>query len=133
VIFASNEPWKMNPALIRAGRIDKAIYVGPPDDEMRRKLFELYLRGVELADDVNFDELVRLTKENMEGYYSAAAIALICNEAKKNVLRDYEKTHKLRPVTMNDLEEAIRRTRRDIPRHLVERYEQWEKEYFTAR
>ncbi len=134
VIFASNEPWNMNPALIRAGRIDKAIHIGPPDEEMIRKLFELYLRGVELADDVDLNKLVELTKgDKNKGYYSAAAIALICNEAKKNVLRDYEKTHKLRPLTMRDLEEAIRKTRRDIPAPLAEEYKNWEKKYFMAK
>ena len=115
VIFASNEPWRINPALIRAGRIDKVIYVEPPDDAMRKKLFELYLRGVELAEDVDLDELVRRTRPNKEGYYSAAAIALICNEAKKNILRDYEKTHKLRSLKMDDLLAAISAIRRDIP------------------
>lgn len=130
VIFATNEPWNLNPALIRANRVDKVIYVPPPDDEMRRKLFELYLREVKLADDVDFDELVRETKPNSEGYYSAAAIALICNEAKKNVLRHYQKTGELRPITMSDLLEAIKKTRRDIPLGLVEKYDEWKKEYF---
>ena len=130
VIFATNEPWNLNPALIRANRVDKVIYVPPPDDKMRRKLFELYLRGVKLADDVDFDELVRETKPNSEGYYSAAAIALICNEAKKNVLRHYQKTGELRPITMSDLLEAIKKTRRDIPLGLVEKYDEWKKEYF---
>ena len=130
VIFATNEPWNLNPALIRANRVDKVIYVPPPDDKMRRKLFELYLRGVKLADDVDFDELVRETRPNNEGYYSAAAIALICNEAKKNVLRHYQKTGELRPITMSDLLEAIKKTRRDIPLGLVEKYDEWKKEYF---
>ncbi len=132
VIFASNEPWKINPALIRAGRIDKVIYVGPPDREMREKLFKLYLRGVELAEDVDIGRLVDLTEPNQEGYYSAAAIALICNEAKKNLLRDYEKTKMLRPLTMNDIISAIKITRRDIPRSVVERHISWGKEHFVG-
>ncbi len=132
VIFATNEPWNLNPALIRAKRVDKVIYVPPPDDEMRKKLFELYLRGVNLADDVNLDELVRRTRPNSEGFYSAAAIALICNEAKKNVLRYYQKTGQLRPIRMEDLLEAIERTRRDIPINLVEKYDEWKKQYFIS-
>ncbi|HDN17426.1 MAG TPA: ATP-binding protein [Candidatus Bathyarchaeota archaeon] len=132
VIFASNEPWKINPALIRAGRIDKVIYVGPPDKKMRRKLFELYLRGVELADDVDLDKLVDMTEPNQEGYYSAAAIALICNEAKKNLLRDYEKTGTLRKLTMSDLVSAVEKTRRDIPASIIGRHEDWGREHFVG-
>ncbi|MEX0569590.1 MAG: 26S protease regulatory subunit [Candidatus Njordarchaeota archaeon] len=132
VIFASNEPWRINPALIRAGRIDKVVYVGPPDRRIRKELFRLYLRGVELADDVDFDRLVELTEPNQEGYYSAAAISLICNEAKKNLLRDYEKTGTLRKLTMSDLVEAVRNIRRDIPASIIRRYEDWKKEHFVG-
>ncbi|MCR8432659.1 MAG: ATP-binding protein [Crenarchaeota archaeon] len=131
VVFATNEPWNINPALIRAKRVDKVIYIPPPDDELRRKLFNLYLSGVKLAEDVNIDEIVKRTEPNAEGYYSAAAIALICNEAKKNVMRDYQKTGEIRPINMKDLLEAIEKIRRDIPQDLVEKYEKWRKQYFT--
>lgn len=131
VIFATNEPWNINPALIRAKRVDKVIYIPPPDDELRRKLFDLYLRGVKLAGDVNVDELVNRTRPNAEGYYSAAAIALICNEAKKNILRDYQKTGEIRSVSMEDLLRAVERIRRDIPIDLIKRYENWRKQYFV--
>jgi cell division protease FtsH len=52
-ILTTNRPELLEPALAaRPGRIDQAIEIGPPDAECRRRLFELYSRGmrVEVSD-----------------------------------------------------------------------------------
>ena len=36
LIAATNEPWKIDPAVQRTGRLDKKIYVGPPDQKRAR-------------------------------------------------------------------------------------------------
>jgi cell division protease FtsH len=48
-ILTSNRPDILEPALAaRPGRVDQAIEVPPPDAECRRRLFELYSRGMQL-------------------------------------------------------------------------------------
>jgi hypothetical protein len=48
-ILTTNRPDLLEPALAaRPGRVDQAIEVPPPDAECRRRLFELYSRGVQL-------------------------------------------------------------------------------------
>jgi hypothetical protein len=43
VIAATNEPHKIDAAVRRTGRLDKLIYVGPPDEEARREMLLLHL------------------------------------------------------------------------------------------
>ena len=60
-VLTTNRPDVLEPALAaRPGRIDQAIEVPPPDAECRRRLFELYSRGlqVEIAD---WDRLIERT------------------------------------------------------------------------
>lgn len=124
VIFATNEPWNISPALIRPGRIDRIIYVGPPDREVRKELFKIHLRGVPLSEDVDFDTLAELTEPNEEGYYSASGIAQICNEAKKALLRRWTSGDE-GPLTMKELVEAIKLVPRSISHRMIKQYEKW--------
>jgi hypothetical protein len=49
-VLTTNRPDVLEPALAaRPGRIDQAIEVPPPDAECRRRLFDLYSRGMEVA------------------------------------------------------------------------------------
>lgn len=129
VIFATNEPWNISPALIRPGRVDRLIYVGPPDDEMRKELFKIHLKNVPLADDVSFEKLAELTKPNEEGYYSASGIAQICNEAKKELMRRLTKTGEMGVLTLEDLKKAIERVPRSISRKMIDQYKNWGLKY----
>jgi len=124
VIFATNEPWNISPALIRPGRIDRIIYIGPPDKEVRKELFKIHLREVPLEEDVDFDKLAELTEPNEEGYYSASGIAQICNEAKKILLRRWT-SGDTSPLKMQELIEAIETVPRSISHKMLKQYEKW--------
>jgi len=76
VIAATNRPDIMDPALLRPGRFDRSVHIGPPDEESREKIFGIHTRGKPLADDVDLKELARKTDGN-----TGADIAAICNEA----------------------------------------------------
>ncbi len=83
VIAATNRPDIMDPALLRPGRFDKSIYIGPPDKESRRAIFGIHTKGRPLADDVDLDDLA----ERTDGC-TGADIAAICNEAVMNAVRE---------------------------------------------
>ena len=75
----------LDDALLRPGRLDRMIYVPPPDREGRKKIFEVYMRNKEiLANDVDIDELVDRT----EGYVGADIEALV-REAKISAMREF--------------------------------------------
>ena len=82
VIAATNRPDMIDPALLRPGRFDKSIFVGPPDKESRRSIFGIHTRSKPLEDDVDLDALA----EKTEGC-TGADISAICNEAVMNAVR----------------------------------------------
>ncbi len=82
VIAATNRPDIMDPALLRPGRFDKSILIGPPDEASRESIFGIHTKGKPLADEVDLKALAGKT----EGC-TGADIAAICNEAVMNAVR----------------------------------------------
>jgi len=87
ILAATNRPDMLDDALFRPGRLERHIYVPAPDEESRRKIFEVYLGGETgsiLAKDVDIGTLVGET----EGYVGADIEALV-REAKMVAMRDF--------------------------------------------
>jgi len=86
VMGATNRPDMLDPALMRPGRMERHIYVPPPDAESRKKIFEVYLKDADaiLTGDVKVDDLVAAT----EGYVGADIEALV-REAKLGAMREF--------------------------------------------
>lgn len=70
-------------ALLRPGRLDRIIYVGLPDEETRREIFDIKLRNMPIAEEVNIADLVCLTES-----YTGAEIHAICHEAAMKALEE---------------------------------------------
>ena len=129
VIGATNVPELLDPAFRR--RFEKRIYVPPPDFRARKEIFRIHLRDVEVADDVDYDELARLT----EGY-TGHDIALIVREAVMNPIRELaekglltRKDVKPRPVKMSDLLEALKKIKPSITGEEIRKYEVWARKF----
>lgn len=90
VIAATNRPDIIDPALLRPGRFDKSIYIGPPDKESRKQIFGIHTKAKPLADDVDLDKLADAT----EGC-TGADISAICNEAVMTAVRRLVKDGKV--------------------------------------
>ena len=90
VIAATNRPDMIDPALLRPGRFDKSIYIGPPDKESRKQIFGIHTKAKPLADDVDLDKLADAT----EGC-TGADISAICNEAVMTAVRRLVKDGKV--------------------------------------
>lgn len=80
VLGASNLPWELDEAFRR--RFEKRIYIPLPSFEDRRALFQICLKGLALASDV---DLAALAKES-DGY-SGADIANVCRDAAMQPMR----------------------------------------------
>ena len=84
VIAATNRPDLVDPALLRPGRFDRLLYVGPPDKQARLEIFKIHTKGMSLADDVNLETLA----EKTEGYVGAD-IKEIVRTAASLALREF--------------------------------------------
>lgn len=83
VIAATNRPDKIDPALLRPGRFDRMLYVGPPNEKEREDIFDIHLRKMPCSSDVDKRVLSQLT----EGF-TGADISLICREAAMKALEE---------------------------------------------
>ncbi len=82
VIAATNRPDIMDPALLRPGRFDKSILIGPPDEESRMAILDIHTRGKPMSEEVDLGSIAQRT----EGC-TGADIAAICNEAVMSAVR----------------------------------------------
>jgi len=76
VLAATNRADVLDKALMRAGRFDRQIYVDLPDIRERQEIFNVHIKPLKLANDVNIDFLAQQTPG-----FSGADIANMCNEA----------------------------------------------------
>lgn len=83
VVGATNRPELVDPALLRPGRLERLIYVPPPDTEARGQILRAAARNTPLADDVDLDALAA----RLDGY-SAADCAALIREAALAAMRE---------------------------------------------
>lgn len=91
VISATNMPQLIDPALLRPGRFDEMILVPVPDSKTRREIFRVHTKKMSLAEDVNIEELVKLTQD-----FTGADIAAVCKKAGRFAMREEIKAEKVR-------------------------------------
>ncbi|KAL9092306.1 MAG: hypothetical protein Q9165_004480 [Trypethelium subeluteriae] len=61
VLASTNRPDSLDPALRRAGRFDKEINIGVPNEAMREKILRAQTRDIELSADVDLHHLSKVT------------------------------------------------------------------------
>jgi proteasome regulatory subunit len=83
IVAATNRFDMLDRAILRPGRFDRLIEVPEPNHEGRKRIFEIHTSEMNIADDVDFDDLADRT----EGY-SGAEIASITTEAGMFAIRD---------------------------------------------
>ena len=83
VIGATNRPDIIDPALLRPGRFDELIMAPVPDKESRHKIFQVHLKKVPLAEDIDLDDLIGQTEN-----YTGADIAAVVRKAGRLALRE---------------------------------------------
>lgn len=75
LIAATNRPDIIDPAMLRPGRLDKLIFVPLPDEKGRASILRTLLRGVQVCDEVDVDEISR--KKECQGFSGADLQAVI--------------------------------------------------------
>lgn len=75
-IAATNTPESLDPALVRAGRFDRKIFMPLPDLEERKAILKIHCKNKPLGEDVDFQKLALSTPG-----FSGSALATLANEA----------------------------------------------------
>lgn len=86
VLGATNRPDLVDPALLRPGRLERLIFVPPPDAEARAEILKTSSRSIPLADDVDLPALA----EQLDGYSAADCSALLREAALTAMRRDLD-------------------------------------------
>uniref|UniRef100_A0A3B4ACK5 AAA+ ATPase domain-containing protein n=1 Tax=Periophthalmus magnuspinnatus TaxID=409849 RepID=A0A3B4ACK5_9GOBI len=89
VIGATNRPDSLDPALRRAGRFDREICLGIPNESARFRILKTLCRKLRLSEDIDYGQLARLTP----GYVGADLMALCREAAMCAVNRAFLDTH----------------------------------------
>ncbi|MEF8882848.1 MAG: CDC48 family AAA ATPase [Halapricum sp.] len=97
VVATTNRPDLIDAALLRPGRLDRHVHVPVPDEEGRRKIFEVHTRDKPLAEDVDVDDLAART----DGYVGADIEAL-CREAAMAASREF-----INSVDPEDVDDSV--------------------------
>ncbi|RFZ61438.1 ATPase [Mycobacterium liflandii] len=73
VLGATNRPDLIDPALLRPGRLERLVFVEPPDAEARLEILRTAGKSIPLSADVDLDEVAA----GLDGYSAADCVALL--------------------------------------------------------
>jgi transitional endoplasmic reticulum ATPase len=111
VVAATNEPQKIDRAVLRTGRLDKHIYVAPPDAEARGEILSFHLAGRPIEDGIDVLDIAA----GLEGY-SASDIKFLADEAAREAMEGGA------PISAKLIEQAKGRVPASIASQDEERY-----------
>jgi transitional endoplasmic reticulum ATPase len=117
---ATNEPWSLDPAVMRPGRFDAKVYVPLPDAAARFRLFEIYLGDRPLDDDVNLAALVEQTAG-----YSGADIKAVAGRAASRPFLESVGGSEPRRINMADLLAVLAAFPPSVSPKDDRKYEEW--------
>ena len=99
VVAATNRADILDPALLRPGRFDRQILVGPPDVKGREAILKVHSKDKKISDDIDFTKLAK----SIPGF-TPADIENLMNESALITARKKQKE-----ITNDIIEEAITR------------------------
>ncbi|MFN8072528.1 MAG: AAA family ATPase [Mycobacterium sp.] len=98
VLGATNRPELIDPALLRPGRLERLVFVEPPDAEARYEILKTSAKSVPLSKEVDLKNLAA----DLDGYSAADCVALLREAALTAMRRSIDAAD----VTAEDLAKA---------------------------
>jgi AAA family ATPase len=117
VIAATNKPASLDPALMRPGRFDKHVYLGPPELAARRDIIGKRLRALQLEPDLAIEGVAVAT----EGYSGAEVVGIcdaVIESIMERIINGQDET-----VMKADLNAAIAQAAKGITKGMLEGYQ----------
>ncbi|MCI4363967.1 MAG: AAA family ATPase [Thermoplasmata archaeon] len=124
VVGSTNKPDLIDPALMRPGRLDKIIYVPPPDYNERMEIVHVHLQGRPIKGDIDLAEIAKKTER-----FSGADLANIVREAATLAVRREMMTQIQSPITMDDFLQVLPRIKPSISLRMISDYETMKMDY----
>ncbi|GAB3027621.1 AAA family ATPase [Mycobacterium bourgelatii] len=103
VLGATNRPDLIDPALLRPGRLERLVFVEPPDAAARREILRTAGKSIPLSDDVDLDEIAA----GLDGYSAADCVALL-REAALTAMRRSIDANAVTAADLAAAREAVR-------------------------
>lgn len=103
VLGATNRPDLIDPALLRPGRLERLVFVEPPDADARREILRTAGKSIPLSSDVDLDAVAA----GLDGYSAADCVALLREAALTAMRRSIDAAD----VTAADLAAAREKVR----------------------
>lgn len=121
VIGATNRPEKIDPAILRTGRLDKSVYLPPPDKNARAAMFKLYLKDRPIDLGLDYDKLASMTEN-----YVSSDLKFLIDEASRKALKTRDR------ITMSIFSDVINQNKPSVSLTEIRKYEalkrQWDNE-----
>lgn len=145
VLAATNTPWALDEALRR--RLEKRVYIPLPDIEGRIELFKINMKGVEIEEGIDLNELAKKAAG-----YSGADVANVCRDASMMSVRRIMETARKQglgreqmqamlkeqkqqlhtAVSAADFNVALSKVNKSVSDNDLLRYSEWMAEYGSA-
>ncbi|ANB12581.1 AAA family ATPase AFG2 [Sugiyamaella lignohabitans] len=117
IIAATNVPDIIDTALMRPGRLDRLIYVGPPDLDARLKILAIRFNKMKIATDVDIEKIAKST----DGCSGAEVVAL-CQEAGIQAMNE---DLDIDCVSMRHFDAALKGIRKGITKDIIDYFEEF--------
>ncbi|KAK7689982.1 hypothetical protein QCA50_006623 [Cerrena zonata] len=124
VVAATNRPDIIDSALMRPGRLDRIIYVGPPDQAGREDIIRICTKKMSVEPDLDVAHLARLT----EGC-SGAELKTLCQEAALLTMKQDINSSR---VSQDAFLTAAKLVKRQITPSMLEHYEHWSGQFTST-
>lgn len=137
MIAATNRPDVIDPAYLRYKRFSHLIHVTPPDRDAKQAIIESKLKGIDL-EGISQSDILDMTEKEITindpnvgpisqkaGFYSAADICGIIEEACRLAIEQMQKDGKTQPIalTREMFEKAFKKIPPSISAKLLDEYD----------
>jgi transitional endoplasmic reticulum ATPase len=117
VVGITNRPDLIDTSLLRPGRLDQIVYIGPPDEKARLEILRITSQSMPLAADIDLENIAQSTKN-----FSGADLVALCREAGVLALQRRSDV-----ISSANFANAIRLVRPSITKDVEEWYESMKK------
>ena len=118
VIATTNKPDLIDEAILRTGRLEIQLYVGPPDFEARKSMFEIFLNKRYSEIDLDYNKLSNLT----DNLVSSDIDFIVNKAAHAAAIADKRISNKI-------IEDIIKTFKPSVSKTIIDSYNQAHKEF----
>ncbi|KAI4198609.1 MAG: hypothetical protein LQ350_005200 [Teloschistes chrysophthalmus] len=99
IIMATNRPDTLDPALLRAGRLDRKIEIPLPNEVGRLEILKIHTSGVAMDGEIDFESVVKMSDQ-----LNGADLRNVVTEAGLFAIKDYRDS-----INQDDMNKAVRK------------------------